>query len=176
MKDRFQYRAKDVKTGEWRYGFYAELPYGLGSSGCNGEYADVDSFILNCKTKQSALYSNAEPHEIVVAEQNRIDIKTLSQCTGLKDKNGKLIYEGDVIKFIDVTPGSTKETSICGVFFKTRGAYYSTIPLERLPKNITEHDINYSNGRFGVDMCIGYSFLSGEIIGNVYENPELLEE
>ena len=172
MQDRFQYRAKDVNTGEWHYGFYAELPYGLGSSGCNGEYADVDSFILNCKTKQSALYSNAEPHEIVVAEQNRIDIKTLSQCTGLKDKNGKLIYEGDIV---DCYVSSKK---IYRYQIKQEiGSFMLVSPKEEIFDFINKWNDNvyplsqlyfeYENEENCIEQC--------EIIGNIYENPELLE-
>lgn len=161
MQDRFQYRAKDVKTGEWHYGFYAELPYGPGSSGCNGEYADVDSFILNCKTKQSALYSNAEPHEIVVAEQNRIDIKTLSQCTGLKDKNGKLIYEGDIL-FEDWKNEAYPKGKYWIVKWDNNNAgfYIEMINPSKFENfkvwRLARHDLDY------------------EVIGNIYENPELL--
>lgn len=98
MKDRFNFRAKDKETGEWRYGYYAELPCGLGSSGVNSEYADTDSFILTCTKKQSTLYSNAEPHEVFHCEQFRVDGETLSQCTGLKDKNGlNWLFEYDII-------------------------------------------------------------------------------
>lgn len=101
------------------------------------------------------------------------------QCTGLPDKNDKLIYEGDIIRFIEAHPGTAVDTCICGVFFIERYSYYSTIPLNRLPKNsdksITQEDVEYISGRFGVSMCKGFHFLSGEIIGNIYENPELLE-
>lgn len=151
MQDRYTYRAKDIDTNKWVYGFYAELPYGLSSSGCMGEFSDVAPYILTCKTKQSSLFSNAEPHEVIVCETCKIDKKTLGQCTGLKDKSGKLIYEGDIVKLYNQN---------YKIIYEQRGAYFELY----ISKNETYYlnDINTQTSNM-------------EIIGNIYENPEQLE-
>jgi hypothetical protein len=70
----------------------------------------------------------------------------IMQYTGLKDKNGKKIYEGDIVK------------SYGGIF-------RSTVEF----KNGIFEPFNASdNCSFYADEC--------EVIGNVYENPELLED
>lgn len=151
MQDRYTYRAKDIDTNKWVYGFYAELPYGLSSSGCMGEFSDVAPYILTCKTKQSSLFSNAEPHEVIVCETCKIDEKTLGQCTGLKDKNGKLIYEGDILKINEYKlPVEVKRNNL-------------GFELYRKPT----HLVGYHNDKYIPENC--------KVIGNVYENPELLE-
>lgn len=163
MNDRFKLRAKDKRTGEWRYGYYAELPCGLGSSGVNYEYADTDSFILTCTKKQSALYSNAEPHEVFHCEQFRVDGKTLSQCTGIQDKNGKLIFEADILKVTgsrDVSGYGVVEYLQAGCQFFVNGYldYPSPYHLRR-------------KGEFHQPL---QEWLCTEVVGNIYENPELL--
>lgn len=148
MKDRFKLRAVNVKTKEI---IYIEDLYWFEEEG-----------IHNIDDDGIARGISGEYH--------------INQCTGLPDKNDKLIYEGDIIRFIEAHPGTAIETCICGVFFVERKPGYSTIVLDTLPKNISQHAIDYNgHHRFGVDMCTGFHFLSGEIIGNIYENPELLE-
>jgi uncharacterized phage protein (TIGR01671 family) len=71
----------------------------------------------------------------------------IMQYTGRKDKNGKEIYEGDVLRH-----PHTGEHWICE--FKT-GCFWVTLPNERYSINIGLAD--------------GFS-----VVGNIYENPELL--
>jgi len=81
-----------------------------------------------------------------------IEHRTIGQYTSSKDKNGKEIYEGDILK-LDLTDW-------CGV----------------------EKDIfAVTSDNFHGDMCYLASIVSNskndniEIIGNIFENPELLE-
>ena len=76
------------------------------------------------------------------------DLKIM-QCTGLEDKNGKLIYEGDIVK----------DLIIPEIFYI----------------------VKWFNSGFYLESTISGSFLKfndtqQEVIGNIYENPELLEE
>lgn len=72
------------------------------------------------------------------------EIYELMQYTGLKDRNGKKIYEGDIIK-----------SDVKGI-----------------------REVYWSDDDCGL-VCDGtsvYRMSGGEVIGNIYENPELLEE
>jgi uncharacterized phage protein (TIGR01671 family) len=77
----------------------------------------------------------------------------LMQYTGLKDKNGKEIYEGDIVR--------TSHFIKIGVI-----EYWSVYHSFEIA------DILYGNG------CIGdkYDWSDIEIIGNIYEHPNLLEQ
>ena len=77
---------------------------------------------------------------------NRGDI-ALMQFTGLKDKNGKEIYEGDIVKTDNEMPFIVKYDNTCCAFLW--GNYY-------FEDRVEERQV--------------------EVIGNIYENPELLND
>ncbi|MFF0831001.1 YopX family protein [Brevibacillus sp. NPDC003359] len=95
----------------------------------------------------------------------------LRQFTGLRDRNGKEIYEGDIIKgttylyahelkngkqfdyFGAVEWGSQADVGLCWLVSDKQGSW-------ELRQTVHRNDIDY---------C------TGEVIGNIYENPELLE-
>ena len=101
-----------------------------------------------------------------------VDRETVGQYTGLKDKNGKRIFEGDIIK-----SDNGKQSSISVVKF---GEYYPKMfyAMMDIYFPIAQH-IN-ANGFFAEstkheDMILFKSPFF-EIIGNVHDNPELLEK
>ncbi len=89
----------------------------------------------------------------------------LMQYTGLKDKNNKEIYEGDIIK------GSANVVGTGKVVFKEYDddEQYST--FKHLGWCIMFSVANHTDWA----TCSLADFV-GEVIGNIYENPELLNE
>lgn len=83
------------------------------------------------------------------------------QYTGLKDKNGKEIYEGDIVKFIM----RQFEGEFLGVVkFEDAMFRVSLVDKEQVKRtNIAYEDFTY------------YNAIKFEVIGNKFENPNLLE-
>ena len=104
------------------------------------------SFTLEVLGKFVSVYVKAKPYI-----RELIDYK-LMQYTGLKDKNGKEIYEGDIVKFRNKYISKVEYSNTQGfiVRFKQAGLH---------------HCINI----FSTDSDI-------EVIGNIYENEDLLEK
>jgi len=84
---------------------------------------------------------------------SRNDENVLMQYTGLKDRNGKEIYEGDILNMTYHGSVSIVKPEIKGVVIFERGSFI-----------IEENGISL--------VKIGRSL---EVIGNIYMNPELLE-
>ena len=77
------------------------------------------------------------------------------QYTGLKDKNGVEIYEGDIVQYFTFYYGNKKER-----------------------KEVVEWIDDMQDDSFGEPLSMGYRFYGSEIevIGNIYENKELLND
>ena len=81
----------------------------------------------------------------------------LEQCTGLKDKNGRLIYEGDIIKITGdvMTIGLKYMDCLFKVIWEDNGFWFEMLD---------END------------CLGFcEYWEYEVVGNIHKNPELLE-
>lgn len=128
---------------------------------------------------------NLEWRENYATGKTEIDIITryakvsdeliLMQYTGLKDKNGKEIYEGDIcVRYLDgkkvCTDGKTwKDYWLIEWLNKTAG--FTTT-------KIADYSVHFKK-MMTVDKkqnSFSTRFNEVEVIGNIYENPELLEE
>ena len=134
MSRTIKFRGKRFDNGEWVYGNLI-----IDDSG-NCEIVDYEN-----------------NHEI------RYDIRgeTIGQFTGLYDKNGKEIYEGDILMCIGQREDNKGRKYLRKVSFKN-GSFCMGVPEYNIDSYLNNHIVN---GK-----------LNWEVIGNIYDNKELLEE
>ena len=132
MKREIIFRGKDIETGEWVYGF---LYHYLDDNSCYIEFTDENGDDIGC----------------------RADPETVGQYTGLKDKNGIKIFEGDILSCQVYT--NTDERENYSVYFDN-GMFLLKDPKEPMSIILIEN----------------VKFFDCEVIGNIYDNYELLEE
>lgn len=80
-------------------------------------------------------------------------------CTGLKDRNGKLIYEGDILKTT--------------IFYSSECSKLFVCTFQKLAWQGAFNFINTKNKAFNFGNYVEEEL---EIIGNIHEKPELLED
>lgn len=87
------------------------------------------------------------------------------QYTGIKDKTDKEIYEGDIIKIVKSYDYATKDKPETVTFYieDDGGCSYSMIGIK-------------PEGNNGSDFALHELSEDCKVIGNIYENPELLED
>lgn len=129
MEDRYLFKSKRLDNGKWVQGYL----YGIWEK----------RYILWGMT-------NDVPNMI------EVDPSTICQCTGLKDKNGNLIWENDVAFVTDEDGCSGQIDTGTGQIIFFEGLWYI--------------DGRVQNGLYDIDKCFNI-----EVIGNIFDNPELLE-
>lgn len=133
-----KFRGKNKDIG-WVYG---QLAYDI-----NGKTYIIKEVELDCSygLEETILYATM---------WYRVDKETIGQFTGLYDKNGKEIYEGDILQ-IDVDRAYVK--------WNNKYGYFQLIPI----------------GDYYFDSVVigqALEYLEAEVIGNIYDNKNLLEE
>lgn len=138
MNERYLFRAKRMDNGEWVEGYYTYYP--------NGLYAE--GMIVHVIRDTSDYPGRLELYSV--------DPSTICQCTGLKDKNGKLIWENDICIIRD------------GALDEEDGYFRLDWECERA---MFEFE--------GTGLCVNFDNVYGyecEVVGNIFDNPELLEQ
>ena len=113
------------KDGTWVYGYYRDR--------------------IGCPTISEFSFADADYIDY------EVDVKTLGQYTGLKDKNGTKIFEGDIVNMLNITdyPMQIKWNKKWARFI-----FYNLV--DKTEMNLF------------TEQC--------EVIGNIYDNPELIKE
>lgn len=141
MEDRYLFKAKRVYNGgKWVQGYYVK---GLDM------YDKEVHLIFGPNTM---FYSSGETDGWY-----KVDPSTICQCTGLKDKNGNMIWENDICDRKEQYPEIVK---YCNGDWTLDYSYVSN----------KKSGANYCNLGFYTEerKCV-------EVIGNIFDNPELLE-
>ena len=151
MEDRYLCKARPIGTRkQWVTGFYAIL----------GEKTVI---IVNEPEKFYDVDSGKNSHGNKIVE---VIPKTICQCTGLKDKNGKLIWENDLVKYLfSDTIAPIRYGSYQSCFDSTKTEHVGFyVDWSVTDKEYTRKDLGY-----------WINMVDAKIVGNIFDNPELLE-
>jgi len=146
INNRYICRGKRKDNGEWVTGYYV---FQRKSSGVFGQMiSELDS------DRHLIIDLRGNSHEVIP--------ETVVRCTGLKDKNGKPIFEGDVLY--------DKESGFVGtVKFNDIIASFVVVINDTTPAFYHWSWLNKG------DVARSKNLKNTEVIGNEFDNPELLE-
>ena len=159
MENRYLSKAKRLDNGEWVQGYYVK---GL----------DVyDKEVHLIFEPNTMFYSSGETDGWY-----KVDPTTICQCTGLKDKNGKLIWENDIVRFkhekFDFDDGLESFERTC---LPNKKEYKWNYVVE-FCNTPTHYGLRFRNGSIWFMVHkMTIVMHDTEVIGNIFDNAELLE-
>ena len=150
MKREILFRGKRVDNGEW--------VHGKGLQQCKDELGNEIVAIFTDIVK-SEKYIKKEGRYTLYYEP--VKAETLGQYTGLKDKNGKQIFEGDILDYI----GKRKDNM--NKVYRRKVVFHEGM-FALLSKELQAYSaLNYH--------CMKDGRSAWRVIGNIHDNPELIE-
>ncbi len=140
----------------------------------NSEWIEGSLIIYDWDNNYVSIYSTEEEMAF------QVDPETVGQYTGLTDKNGKKIFEGDVFKFDDeVWEGCNSE---CGMEWGSWAVEnYAVVGFDEDESRYDFVRYKYNENSVRADLHENHDLEFSEfveeleVIGNIHDNPELLE-
>ena len=129
------FRGKRIDNGEWAYGYY-------------GVFGDTQQiFVPNAEARFCG--------KPIYGMWHIVNSETVGEFTGLTDKNGTKVFEGDIVEF-DVQSGKTRDVVVWS------DGEYNGVAGFRLKSRALYSITSYNRQYF-------------EVVGNIYDNADLLE-
>lgn len=140
-----KFRGKNIKTGEWVYGYYAKHHFYTDKNLNPVKESIITHDIFNDEKKSGCYWT-------------QVDGNTLGEYTGMEDNNGKEIYEGDIVTWLFF--GGNWEVG--KIEFKREESQFRIVNRFSTVDN-RESTVSIQNKR------------NLKVIGNIFDNPELMK-
>ena len=167
MNDRYLFRAKRIDNGEWE----------IGSLVLSDDADDEYKAIIIPSVNSNMFTRESYNEDLGFENWYKVDPSTICQYTGLTDKNGNLIWENDIVRFnhekFDFDDGLDPWERSC---LPNKKEYTRNYAVE-FCNTSTNYGLRFRNKSIWFMVHrMTVVMHDVEVIGNIFDNPELMNE